>query len=399
MGGMALNVCVCGMLFRPPSFYMRRHRLKMERRRMTCEAVLHAGTRQPLDDVKGVETTDASTEGCVNPVAMEDICLGGDATSTRSVLSSHKNSPQANEMDNGTNDARNGTKEKRQPNHGVFNQLRGGDCQSDEETKTDGRNDATTQQASSNVVTTNNPTKNDPEPRGVSVIDVDTRSFKSVSHTTNHNGKPCHIEHQYSKKQPLFEYRLLTSPLLLIYCASIATAGSIYFDMFIMATPHAEQLGFTHTKAALLVSIMGGADMVSRVGLGVFADSKIVKTQHLFHASLALSTVVLFILPSLKTYPAVASALVLFAVAGGGYISLLPTLLAEALGVERMSTTFGIAVMTCGLGDLITPAVMGRLRDVTGTWDASFYTCGALMAVVTFLNFLVPLATKREMRR
>ena len=316
---------------------------------MKSKAALHAGTKQPLGDVKGDETTDASTEGCVNPVAMEDICIGEDATSTRSSISSHKDSQQANEIDSGTNDARNGTKEERQSNHVVFDHLCRGDCHSEEETKTNGRNDATTKQASGDVITTNDPTKNDPEPVGVSTIDVNTHSLK-----------PCHIEQQYNKKQPLFEYRLLTSPLLLIYCASIATAGSIYFDMFIMATPHAEQLGFTHTKAALLVSIMGGADMISRVGLGVFADCKIVKTQHLFHASLAVSSVVLFILPSLKTYAAVASALVLFAVAGGGYISLLPTLLAEALGVERMSTTFGIAVLTCGVVDLITPAVMGK---------------------------------------
>ena len=363
MGGMALNICVCGMLFRPPSFYMRRHRLKMERRRMMCKTVLHAGTNQPLGDANGIETTDALTEGCVNPVAIEDICLGEDATSTRSVLSLHKN--QAKEIDNGTNNARNGTKEERQPNHLVFDHLCGGDCHSDEETKSKGRNDATTDQASSNVVTTNDPKKNDTEPVGVSTIDVDTHTLKSISLNTDLKGKPCHIEQQYNKKQPLFEYRLLTSPLLLIYCASIATAGSVYFDMFIMATPHAEQLGFNHTKAALLVSIMGGADMISRVGLGVFADSKIIKTQHLFHASLALSSVVLFILPSLKTYAAVASALVLFSVAGGGYISLLPTLLAEMLGVERMSTTFGIAVLTCGVGDLITPAVMGKYISIS----------------------------------
>ena len=134
--------------------------------------------------------------------------------------------------------------------------------------------------------------------------------------------------------------------------------------MFIIATPHAEELGFTQTKAALLVSIMGGADMISRFGFGFFADFKIVKTQHLFHGSLAVSTVVLFILPSLKTYPAVAIALVLYAVASGGYISVFVPLLAETLGPERLPTTFGMATLTIGCTNFITPAVMGRCPSI-----------------------------------
>ena len=249
-----------------------------------------------------------------------------------------------------------------QTNRVVMGNLSGEGCHLVKVIKTTDRDDTKSKKLLCNAITTNPQATNETQILGVR--DIHTNSIDGASLTADLTERSCPSEGQPCKKPQAFEYRLLINPILLIYCASIATADSVYVDMFIMATPHAEQLGFTHTKAALLVSIMGGADVISRVAFGFFADFKIVKTQHLFHGSLAVSTVVLFILPSLKTYPAVASALVLFAVAGGGYISLFATLLAEALGIERLPTTFGIAMLTIGCANFIIPTVMGRCQSI-----------------------------------
>ena len=349
MGGMALNICVSGMLFRPPAFYMRRYVLKMERRRRTEE---------PSGDRAKDKIVDVATGKCASPIAMEGICedvicIQGCPPSAQL---SHRNSSQGNGNEYEASDDGSGTIEEFQTHRIVIGNLSGEGCHPVKGSKTTDRDDTTTEQLRCNAITMN------PQPTTdiqiLSVIDIGTHFINGASLSAV-TGKSCPSEDQPCKKPEAFQYRLLINPILLIYCASIATAGSVYIDMFIMATPHAEQLGFSHTKAALLVSIMGGADVVSRVAFGFFADFKIVKTQHLFHASLAVSSVVLFILPSLKTYPAVASALVLFAVAGGGYISLLPTLLAEALGIERLPTTFGMAVLIVGFADIITSTLMG----------------------------------------
>ena len=162
-----------------------------------------------------------------------------------------------------------------------------------------------------------------------------------------------------SHRRQVFECRLLTNPILLIYAVSQAVAVSGYIVMFTTVTPHAEQLGFSATGSAYLVSIMGVADIVSRVGVGVFADLGVVKKQHMYHASLALSCAVFCAMPSLHSYLAVSTACVLFAIAGGGYFSLFPTLLADALGIERLSTTYGMAAIFVGGGVLIVPTFMG----------------------------------------
>ena len=355
MGGMALNICVAGMLFRPPAFYMRRYVLKMERRRRT---------EQPSDDRTNDKIADVATGRCASSIDVEDICE--DVISTQSfppgAQLSHRNSSQRNRDEYEASDDGNGTKEELQTLRVELGTHSGEGCHPVKESKTTDKDDTMTEQLRCHAITKNPQGTNDTQILGIS--DIDAHSINDASVTDDLTGKSCPSEGQPCKKSQAFEYRLLINPILLIYCASIATAVSVYLDMFIMATPHAEQLGVTQTKAALLVSIMGGADMISRVAFGFFADFKIVKTQHMFHASLAVSTVVLFLLPSLKTYPVVAIALVLFAVAGGVYISLLPTLLAEALGVERLPTTYGIAMLTIGCANFITPTVMGNYTSI-----------------------------------
>ena len=355
MGGMALNICVSGMLFRPPAFYTRRYVLTMERRRRT---------EQPSDDRTKDKIVDIATGRCASPIAMEDICedvINMQGCPPGAQLS-HRNSSQRNGNECEASDDGNRRKEELQTHRVVMSNLSGEGCHTVKESKTTNRDDTTTEQLRCNAIIMNPQATNDTQI--LTVSDIDTHSTNGASLTADLTGKSCPSGDQTCKKPQTFSFRILVNPVLLIYCASIAIASSVYIDMFIMATPHAEQLGFTHTKSALLVSIMGGADVISRVAFGFFADFKIVKTQHLFHGSLALSTVVLFILPSLKTYPAVASALVLFAIAGGGYISLYATILAEALGIERLPTTLGIAMMTVGCANFITPTVMGRCQSI-----------------------------------
>ena len=186
----------------------------------------------------------------------------------------------------------------------------------------------------------------------VSIIDTD-----GVSSTADHENSANTKHHG---RQPMFDCRLLTTPILLIYAVSQGFAVSNYIVMFMTATPHAEQIGVSSTRAAMLVSIMGVADIVSRVGVGIIADLNIIKKQHMYHASMALSCAVFCVLPSLKTYFSMSVACVLFAIAGGGYFSLFPTLLADSLGIERLSTTYGMAVIFVGAGVLTVPACMGK---------------------------------------
>ena len=358
MGGITLNLCVCGMLFRPAKFYMRRYCLKLERQRRIRAAVLD-GVKEPRGSVyvkhETGDTEDATNGGYVNPIAVGDTCLDKDTASDQrcpyKADSPHKESLQHKEIDSEASDEVNGTNEEL--NDVAIVQLCVGECRSYTDAQTNDKDDTTTEQLRSSAVRTDCPIKTDN--MGVSAIDTDVPSTTDINGTSSNN---------QPSKHPLIEWRLLTHPVLVIYALSMGMASSTYFNFFIMATPHAEQLGFSLAKAALLISMMGAADMFSRVATGVFADLNFVRKRHIFHASLAMSSVVFLVLPSLKTYPTLAIACVLFSVAGGGYISIFPPLLADELGIERLHTTFGMASLIIGCTDFVVPAVMGRYTSI-----------------------------------
>lgn len=192
---------------------------------------------------------------------------------------------------------------------------------------------------------------------------------------------------------------MVTNPVVLLYATVASVANSCFLCTFIMVPPHAEQLHFASTSAALLVSIMGVFDFFARVGVGWFADKNFVKKKHILHASMALSGLTLFLVPLLTSYEFLAVTLALSAASGGMFVLLLPTLLADSLGIQHLPMAYGISNLFVGCACFVSPTVLGMLKDLTGRWDASFFACGSAMSAVTLLYFVEPWALRVARRR
>ncbi|KAI0207984.1 Monocarboxylate transporter 12 [Lamellibrachia satsuma] len=164
MGGITLNLCVCGMLFRPAKFYMRRHCLKLERQRRIRAAVLDGATEpQGSGYVKHEtgDTGDATNGGYVNPIAVGDTCLDKDTAIDQrcphKADSPHKESLQHKETDSEASDKVNGTNEEL--NDVAIVQLCVGECRSYTDAQTNDKDDTTTEQLLSSAVRTDCPIK------------------------------------------------------------------------------------------------------------------------------------------------------------------------------------------------------------------------------------------------
>ena len=357
MGGISLNICISAMLFRPAKFYMRRYSLKMERRHRNLEAVFGGAKNATVICYAECKRGEIDSAMTMESMTTEHICLGRE---TNRDLEQKAESPRKTQPKNDDSNVigdLNETTDKRQLNGFTVMQLSVRQCQSCKDEDVSKKDESATEQASTNAVIADIVSKIDKPSVTVSVIDIDYQSMNGLSIATD-LGAISNLDETHQLN--VFECSLLSNPMLVIYAVSSAIVSSVYIDMFIMATPHAQLLHFSHTKAVLLVSIMGAADTVSRIAIGIFADYNAVKKRHIFHASVAISSVVLFVLPSLKTYPALACACVLFSVAGGGFMAIFPALLAEELGLERFSTTYGMTAILVGCAHLIVPASMGR---------------------------------------
>ena len=403
MAGIAMNICVAAMLFRPAKFYLKRYCLRMARQRRICTAVL-MGDKEIPEVMSEIEYDDgAKTKGYINQVFIEDIYVdqgmvsdpdcqqkddslsgislpseesdGEDCSEESQQKSLHSDESDSEDCSEGSQrkslhsdesdseDCSEGSQQKPLPSE----EADGEDCREGSEASdmrqracaaTDERQSGFevdhSEQLCKNASTNKLAERNDTEKAvntGISVVDIDHQSIADSRYTPTYN---------VVKKPPIFEFALLRNPILLIYAASMALGLSNFFNMFIMATPHAELLGFSHSKGSMLVSIMGAADMAARIAVGFFADFNVVKKQHIFHACLAVCSAILFVLPSLKSYAALTCGCVIFAAAGGGFMSIFPTLLAESMGIDRMPTAYGMVMFSVGGALLVVPAVTGR---------------------------------------
>lgn len=77
----------------------------------------------------------------------------------------------------------------------------------------------------------------------------------------------------------------------------------------------------------------------------------------------------------------------------GCWYLLVPVLLADLFGTERISSSYGLIRMFQSVGAISVPPLAGFLKDLTGGYEVCFYCMGACMVlgsvpliVLTFLE-------------
>ncbi|KAK7487224.1 hypothetical protein BaRGS_00021576 [Batillaria attramentaria] len=145
--------------------------------------------------------------------------------------------------------------------------------------------------------------------------------------------------------------------------------------------PLAHTLGIDSTNAALLVSIMGIANIISRVVIGFvceqpWADLFIINGLVAVVAGVATSVV-----PFLKTYTLLAVYCGVFGFCTGTLITVRSPICVEMLGVHKLTQAFGWVSFAHGLGSLIGAPLTGFLADATGDYSVSFHVMGGVVSL------------------
>jgi predicted MFS family arabinose efflux permease len=66
------------------------------------------------------------------------------------------------------------------------------------------------------------------------------------------------------------------------------------------------------------------------------------------------------------------------------------------LGVEQLTNSFGLVVVSRGIASLAGTPIAGVVYDVTSSYDASFYVAGSLIIVAGLISCAIPLVHKHE---
>lgn len=198
-------------------------------------------------------------------------------------------------------------------------------------------------------------------------------------------------------KSKFLDLTLLKDPVYLVILISNSTNAIGYTNFIILLPTFATTLGFDKNLAAYLLSIVSIFDLVGRIGGSAMSDwtTFIPKTWY-FVGGLAFSGVSLSVLPFATSYSMVSFWCGLFGLASGTYVGITAVIMADMLGTERLTSSYGISLFVNGILQLIGPPICGICYEKTQSYSSLFSTLGLTLLAGASLWGFMPLIKKNR---
>ncbi len=151
--------------------------------------------------------------------------------------------------------------------------------------------------------------------------------------------------------------------------------------------PHVIEQGISTTVAATILSAIGGASILGRIGMGGVSDKLGRKATFIVAMSILAAALiwVQFAQAAWMFYLFAA----LYGIAHGAVFTLITPLLAELFGLGSLGAIFGAATFIGTIGGAIGPVISGRLFDITGSYQQGFLLSFALSTIAIVLIFFL----------
>ena len=206
----------------------------------------------------------------------------------------------------------------------------------------------------------------------------------------------CHLIKTINK---YINLNLVRDPVFLVLSGSVMfMAIGVPHCLFFLPS-HAKYLGLPATDASFLLSISAIFDLAGRLSLGFILDLNIFPKHYGYALMMFISAISAICLPSTTTFTQVAICMGFYGLGTGGWFLMVPLLLAENLGVENISSSYGLARLFQSFTNFLGPILAGSLMDMTGNPCTSFYFMGTSMSLGCIIIMFLPLAARRSQTR
>lgn len=198
------------------------------------------------------------------------------------------------------------------------------------------------------------------------------------------------------QRNQYFDTTLLKDPIYLIILLSNCTNAISYTNFIILLPTYATLIGFDKTSAAYLISVVSAFDLIGRIGGSALSDLGLMPKQWYFIGGLLISGIALAILPSTQTYSMICVCCGVFGLASGVYVGITAIVMADLLGDERLTSTYGISLFVNGILQLIGPPLCGVWYEIIGNYRGLFFSLGCILIGGSSLWLIVPFIKKPE---
>ena len=188
------------------------------------------------------------------------------------------------------------------------------------------------------------------------------------------------------------------SPVFRQLLVSAFALGLALFVPFVFVGQYAKERGVDSVQAAVLVGVLGGSSVLSRIGFGSlvrrFGSFRLYRACFVIHG---VSFLVWLVAGS--SYVVLVLFVLVLGVGYGGFVALGPVVISDRMGIAGLGSILGVLYTGPGLGGLIGPPAAGWLIDRTGTYRWAIVACLVCAVVSVVLLSGLPVGDDGRLER
>jgi len=170
-------------------------------------------------------------------------------------------------------------------------------------------------------------------------------------------------------------------------CAVNLAIVFCFLTIMVHIVPHAQDLKISTTRAATLLSAIGGVSMAGRFITGIAID-RIGSKKAMILCFILLIAGLLWLQMAKELWMLYVFA-VIYGIAHGGYFTTMSPIVAEFFGLNAHGVLFGIVAFSGNIGGAIGPILAGYIFDVTAGYGLAFWLCTLMSASGLLLLLLL----------
>ena len=178
-------------------------------------------------------------------------------------------------------------------------------------------------------------------------------------------------------------------------CALNMTIVFCFLIIMVHIVPHAQDMRVSATRAASVLSAIGGVSMAGRFTSGIAID-RIGSKRAMILCFILLIAGLLWLQMAKELWMLYVFAAI-YGIAHGGYFTTISPIVAEFFGISAHGVLFGIVAFSGTVGGAIGPILAGYIFDVTAGYTPAFWLCTFVSALgLVLLLLLKPIEGKTK---
>ncbi|KAI6176829.1 Monocarboxylate transporter 5 [Aphelenchoides bicaudatus] len=184
----------------------------------------------------------------------------------------------------------------------------------------------------------------------------------------------------------MIDISLLKDPVMVLMCLCNIVAMFGFYVPLVFIIDLAVAGGATVSEGTLLLSICGLTNTAGRVFFGWVADRHWLSALFLSNASLLLCGLLTVACYFSNNYIFLVAYSGLFGFAISAFVSLTSIVLSDLLGIERLTNSFGLLILSRGVAALFGSPLAGCVYDMTNSYGATFLSAGLIFVLAGLIG-------------